>query len=112
MTFDRFLVYELRKDAHPQLQFVLCLTSTANSYRNAVKNISFLPLIPGGVYADHDPYRVPIRPGATRLTSKLYVAVDAIQTINRAAFLPGDRGRIGATEEREVREKLATWLGI
>jgi hypothetical protein len=115
LTFERFLVYELRKDVPLPFQFVLSLSSTASSYRNAVNNISFLPLIPAGVYADNDPYRVPIQPGPkgnTHLTSRLYVAIDAIQSINRNTFLPGDRGRISVVEEKEVREKVGAWLGL
>ena len=112
LTFDRFLIYELRQDSLLPFQFVLCLSSTATNYRHEVKNISFLPLISGGSYADHDPYRVPIAKSTTRLTSRMYVAIDAIQSINKAAFHPRDLGRISATAEAEVREKLTNWLGM
>ncbi len=112
MTFDRFLIYELRPDAGLPFQFVLCLSSTATNYRYEIRNISFLPLIPGGPHADHDPYRVPLAKGTTRLVSRMYVAVDAIQSIGKAAFLPRDLGRVSATAEAEVRVKLGAWLGI
>ncbi len=112
MTFERFLIYELRPDAQLPFQFVLCLSSTESNYRHEVKNISFLPLITAGPYADHDPYRVPVAKGTTRLTSRMYVAVDAIQSIGKAAFLPRDLGRISSIAETEVRVKLNSWLGI
>ncbi len=112
LTFDRYLIYELRTDVVLPFQFVLCLTTTATNYRYEIRNISFLPLIPGGPHADHDPYRVPLAKGTTRLTSRMYVAVDAIQSIGKAAFLPRDLGRISATAETEVRVKLSAWLGI
>ena len=115
LTFERFLVYELRPDVPLPFQFVLCLSTTASNYRHEVKNISFLPIIGAGRYADNDPYRVPLMPrpqGSTHLITRMYVAVDAIQSIGKAAFLPTDLGRITAAEEKEVREKLSNWLGL
>ena len=115
LTFERYFVYELHQDTRLPFQYALCLSTTAASYRREVKNVSFLPLITAGPYADNDPYRVPLLPypkGGTRLVSRMYVAVDAIQSIGKAAFLPTDQGRISAAEEREVREKLSAWLGL
>lgn len=112
LHFDRFLIYELRPDAGLPFQFVLCLSSTATNYRHEISTISFLPLIAGGPYADNDPYRVPLAKGTTRLTSRMYAAVDAIQSIGKAAFLPRNLGRISAVAEAEVRMKLSAWLGI
>lgn len=115
LNFERFYVYELRKEIKLPFQFVLCLTSTATHYRREINNISFLPLISTGRYADHDPYRVPLRPGqeaGSRIVTRLYVAVDGIQSIGKAAFLSTQLGRITDVEEREVREKLSNWLGL
>ncbi len=50
--------------------------------------------------------------GSVRLTRRMYVAIDAIQSISTAAFLPTHLGRITPVEEREVREKLTDWLGL
>ena len=116
LTFDRYFVYELHRDVPFSFQFVICLSSTGHAPRYSTNNVSFVPLIVAGPYADHDPFRVPIQPaargGSARLTSRLYAAIDALQTINKAAFLPTGLGRITPTEEREVRDKLADWLGL
>jgi hypothetical protein len=115
LNFERYFVYELRKEVHLPFQFVLCLTSTATHYRREIPNITFLPLIGTGRYADHDPYRVPLKPGqegGSRIITRLYVAIDGIQTIGKGAFLPSDLGRITPQEEKEVRYKLSVWLGI
>ena len=115
MTFDRFYVYALREDARLPFQFVISLSSTDNNYRREITTITFVPLIIAGPYADRDPYRVPLQPGqegGSRIVTRLYAAVDAIQSINKAAFLPSNLGRISALEERELREKLTDWLGL
>lgn len=115
MTFDRFYVYALREDVRLPFEFVVSLSSTATNYRREITTISFVPLIVAGPYADRDPYRVPLQPGqegGSRIITRLYAAVDAVQSINKAAFLPSDLGRISAVEERELREKLIDWLGL
>ncbi|CAH0999314.1 hypothetical protein LEM8419_00612 [Neolewinella maritima] len=115
LTFEPFVVYELRPDVKLPFQFVLCLSSTASNYRQEIKNVSFLPIIPAGRYADNDPYRVPLLPrpeGTTRLIGRMYVAVDAIQSFGKAAFLPTNLGHVTAAEEREVRAKVSAWLNL
>ncbi|WP_157974325.1 hypothetical protein [Lewinella sp. IMCC34183] len=115
MTFDRFHVYALRADFTLPFHYVVCLSSTALNHRHEVKNLSFLPVIDAGPHADRDPFRVPLVPtpgGVTRLPHRMYAAVDAIQSINKAALQPAALGRLQPVEEREVREKLANWLGL
>ena len=116
LTFDRYFLYELRRDTPVPFQFVLCLSSTEWQPRYPVNNVTFLPVIAAGPHADRDPFRVPLQPlargGNLRINRRMYAAVDAIQTIGKNAFLPSHLGRITATEEIELHEKLAAWLGL
>ncbi|PPK88547.1 hypothetical protein CLV84_1515 [Neolewinella xylanilytica] len=115
-TFNRYYVYALRPEVPLPFEFVCCLSSTELQPRYRVDNVTFAPLIPGGPYADNDPFRVPLDPvpgnNGLRITRRMYVAVDALQTIKKDVFLPSSLGRVSATEEREIREKLAAWLGL
>ena len=115
LTFERFVVYEFRPDVSLPFQFVLSLSSTGSAYRYPINNISFLPIIATGPYADNDPFRVPLLPyprGGTRLVTRMYVAIDAIQSIHKSAFLPTHLGHLSDSEAQEVRQKLGQWLGL
>ncbi len=112
MNFERFLIYELHGDIKLPFQYVLCLTSTATGFIHPVSTVSFLPIVDPKPHSDHDPYRVPIPKGTTRLTSRKYVAIDVIQSISKAVFLPAHLGRVSAATEKEVKEKLAAWLDL
>ena len=116
LTFDRYFLYELRQDTLLPFQFVLCLSSTEWQPRYPVNNVTFAPVIAAGPYADRDPFRVPLQPlargGNLRINRRMYVAVDALQTIGKDAFLPSHLGRITASEEAELLEKLSAWLGL
>ncbi|WP_116107450.1 hypothetical protein [Lewinella sp. IMCC34191] len=115
-NFNRYYIYELRPEVPLPFQYVLSLTSSELDYRYRTNNLTFAPIIPAGPYADRDPYRVPLVPasagGGVRLNRRMYVAVDALQTVNKAVFLPSHLGRITAGEERELVEKLGHWLGM
>ncbi|MGB3798321.1 MAG: hypothetical protein WA952_00830 [Lewinella sp.] len=115
-TFNRYYVYELSEEVPLPFQYVLSLTSTELDYRYRTNNLTFVPIIPAGPYADHDPYRVPVTPaakgGGVRLNRRMYLAIDALQTVNKAVFLPSHLGRLTAGEERELVEKLSAWLGL
>ena len=116
LTFDRYFLYELRRDVPLPFQYVLCLSSTEWQPRYPVNNVTFAPVIAAGPHADRDPFRVPLQPlaqgGNLRINRRMYVAVDALQTIGKTAFLPSHLGRITVSEEAELREKLAAWLGM
>lgn len=115
LHFERFRIYALRPLAKLPFEFVLCLSAPEPGLRYEVKNISFLPIFIPNVPADNDPYRVPLRPSpqsSNLLTSRMYVAIDAIQSIGKAAFEPKDFGCLSDAEGREVTEKLKNWLGL
>ena len=116
LIFDRFFVYELRPDIPLPFQHIVCLSTTELNYRHEVKAISFLPIVAAGPYANHDPYRVPLVPrsagGGVRIPRRMYVAIDAIQSIGKGVFMPTHLGRVTPVEEAEIRNKLSNWLGL
>ncbi|MCP9236436.1 hypothetical protein [Lewinella sp. JB7] len=116
LIFERYRIYELRQDVPLSFQFVLALSTTQDAHRYGVTSVTFAPMVVAGPRADNSPHRVPINPrrqgGTAGILSRMYVAIDAIQSINKAAFLPRDLGLITPTEEREVVEKLSAYLGL
>ncbi|MBB4079297.1 hypothetical protein GGR28_001917 [Lewinella aquimaris] len=116
MTFERYRIYELRKDVPLSFQFVLALSTTVDEHRHGVTTVTFAPVIKGNSRSNNDPHRIPIEAksngGSARILSRMYAVVNAIQSIDKAAFLPIDHGPVTPVEEQETRRKLAAWLGM